>query len=85
MTKVGLHSQTVADIRPHAGAWALNLAKQGWHEKPREENRRECRLHDEKQLAAKVIPSRKPKAAPKKSRRSPRQFAALNSVTMPGR
>jgi hypothetical protein len=80
----GLHSQTVADIRPHAGAWALNLAKQGWHEKPREEIGANVGSMIEKQLAAKVIPFPKPKAAPKNPALA-KALAALNSVTMPGR
>jgi hypothetical protein len=80
----GLHSQTVADIRPHAGAWAINLAKQGWHEKPREEIGANVGSMIEKQLAAKVIPFPKPKAAPKNPALA-KALAALNSVTMPGR
>jgi hypothetical protein len=80
----GLHSQTVTDIRPHAGAWALNLAKQGWHEKPREEIGANVGSMIEKQLAAKVIPFPKPKAAPKNPALA-KALAALNSVKMPGR
>ena len=86
----GLHSQTVADIRPHAGAWAINLAKQGWHEKPREEIGANVGSMIEKQLAAKVIPFPKPKATHTAAdhRQNPalaKALAALNSVTMPGR
>ena len=80
----GLHSQIVADIRPHAGAWAINLAKQGWHEKPREEIGANVGSMIEKQLAAKVIPFPKPKATPKNPALA-KALAALNSVTMPGR
>ena len=80
----GLQSQIAADIRPHAGAWALNLAKQGWHEKPREEIGANVGSMIEKQFAAKVIPFPKPKATPKNPALA-KALAALNSVTMPGR
>ena len=80
----GLHSQIVADIRPHAGAWAINFAKQGWHEKPREEIGANVGSMIEKQLAAKVIAFPKPKASPKDPALA-KALAALNSVTMPGR
>ena len=89
----GLHSQTVADIRPHAGAWALNLAKQGWcaaepsHLEPGRTNvgsMIEAKLAAKESLAAKVIPFPKLKATPKNPALA-KALAALNGVTMPGR
>jgi len=83
----GLQSQIAADIRPHAGAWALNLAKQGWcaaepsHLEP---GRTNVGSMIEAKLAAKVIPFPKPKATPKNPALA-KALAALNSVTMPGR
>ena len=89
----GLQSQIAADIRPHAGAWALNLAKQGWcaaepsHLEPGRTNvgsMIEAKLAAKESLAAKVIPFPKLKATPKNPALA-KALAALNGVTMPGR
>jgi hypothetical protein len=83
----GLDSRIAADIRPHAGAWALNLAKMGWCDAPKPPRAGigpSVGSLIEAKLAAKVIPFPKPKAAPKNPALA-KALAALNSVTMPGR
>jgi len=80
----GLQSKIAADIKPHAGAWAINLGKQGWYDPDKIEiGRTNVGAMIEAKLAAKVIPFPKLKATPANPALA-KALAALNSVKMPG-